>query len=88
MLVIFLLKTLLTSTSKSFVFFALASRSGLELQFLMPLTLQVFFFGFSKSVSADHIVMAVTRLLGTATACAILLAFAARHRRSYYGVAA
>ena len=71
-------------------FFALASRSGFgaSISDAFAFNFACIFFGFSKSVSADHIVMAVTRLLGAATACAILLAFAARHRKSYYGVAA
>ena len=52
--VIFVLKILWKSASKSF-FFALASRSGLALQFLTPLRF------------ADRIVMAASVLLGSAS---------------------
>ena len=39
---------------------------------------------FCKSVSADRIVVAASRLLGAAAACVILLSFAAEHRKSYW----
>ena len=39
---------------------------------------------FCNAVSADGIVMAASRLLGAAAACAILLSFAAEHRKSYW----
>ena len=39
---------------------------------------------FFNSVSADRIVMAASRLLGTAPACVILLSFAAGSRKSYW----
>ena len=41
-------------------------------------------FVFCNSVSADRIVMAASRLLGTAPACVILLSFAAGLRKSYW----
>ena len=39
---------------------------------------------FCNSVAADRIVMAASRLLGAAAACAILLSFAAGHHKSYW----
>ena len=39
---------------------------------------------FCKSMSADHIVVAASRLLGATAACVILLSFAAEHRKSYW----
>ena len=39
---------------------------------------------FRKSASADHIVMAATRLLGAATACVVVVSFAAGHGKSYW----
>ena len=78
-LVIFLLKLLLKSASKSSFF-----RSGveihpvLELQFLTPLRVVVF----CNSVSADRIVMAASRLLRAVAAFVILLSFAAGSRKS------
>ena len=38
---------------------------------------------FCKSVSADRIVVAASRLLGAAAACVILLSFAAEDCKSY-----
>ena len=81
-LVIFLLKILLKSASKSSFF-----RSGVEIRFL---ELQ-----FSdavvrssivlcKSVPADRIGMAASRLLHAVAACVILLSFAAGLRKSYW----
>ena len=42
------------------------------------------FFVLCNSVSADCIVVAASRLLGTAAACVILLSFAAEDRKSYW----
>ena len=39
---------------------------------------------FCKSVAADRIVVAASRLLGAAAACVILLPFAAEDRKSYW----
>ena len=81
-LVIFLLKILLKSASKSSFF-----RSGveihpvLELQFL---TLARSSIVFCNSVSADRIVMAASRLLRAVAAFVILLSFAAGSRKSYW----
>ena len=81
-LVIFLLKFLLKSVSKSSF-----CRFGVE----------IFGFGaaisdaiarssivFCNSVSADRIVVVASRLLGAAAACVILLSFAAEDRKSYW----
>ena len=68
--VIFLLKILLKSASKSSFF-----RSGVEIRFWS--------YNF-RSVSADRIVMAVSRLLRAVAAFVILLSFAARLRKSYW----
>ena len=58
------------------VFFSVWRRDPvLELQFPKPLR---------NSVSADRIVMAASRLLGTAPACVILLSFAAGSRKWYW----
>ena len=80
--VIFLLKFLLKSASKSSF-----CRFGVE----------IFGFGaaisdaiarssivFCNSVAADRIVVAASRLLGAAAACVILLSFAAEDRKSYW----
>ena len=75
-LVIFLLKSLLQSASKS-SFFALASRSVLKLQFPTPLRVVLLCF-------ATHIVMAASRLLPALAVCVILLSFAAGLRKSYW----
>ena len=78
-LVIFLLKILLKSASKSSFF-----RSGveihpvLELQFPTPLRVVLLCFATqSLRVSADRIVMAASRLLRAVAAFVILLSFAA-----------
>ena len=81
-LIIFLLKFLLKSASKSSF-----CRFGVE----------IFGFGaaisdaiarssivFCNSVSADRIVVAASRLLGAAAACVILLSFAAEDLKSYW----
>ena len=77
-LVIFLLKILLKSASKSSFF-----RSGVEihpvlkLQFPTPLRVVL-------SCFATHIVMAASRLLPALAVCVILLSFAAGLRKSYW----
>ena len=66
------------------LFLALASRSGLELQFPTPLRVVSSSIVFCNSVSADRIVMAASRLLRAVAAFVILLSFAARLRKSYW----
>ena len=73
-LVIFLLKILLKSASKS-SFFARATISDAVARSSIV---------FCNSVSADRIVMAVSRLLRAVAACVILLSFAAGLRKSYW----
>ena len=80
-LVIFLLKILLKSASKS-SFFALASRSGFGAAISDPVARSSIVF--CNSVFADRIVVAASRLLGAAAACVILLSFAAGLRKSYW----
>ena len=74
-LVIFLLKILLKSASKSSFFFALASRSGFGAAVSDAVARNSIVF--CNSVTADRIGMAASKLLGAAAACAILLSFAA-----------
>ena len=72
-LVIFLLKILLKSASKSSFF-----RSGIEIPVFGAAISDAVARSsivFCNSVSADRIVMAASRLLGAAAACAILLSF-------------
>ena len=80
-LVIFLLKILLKSASKSSFF-----RSGVEIRFGATISDAVARSSivFCNSVSADRIVMAVSRLLHAVAACVILLSFAAGLRKSYW----
>ena len=80
-LVIFLLKILLKSASKSSFF-----RSGVEIRFWSYNFDAVVRNSvvFCNSVSADRIVMAVSRLLRAVAALVILLSFAARSRKSYW----
>ena len=83
-LVIFLLKILLKSASKSSFF-----RSGVEIHpsgFGATISDAVARSSivFCNSVSADRIVMAVSRLLHAVAACVILLSFAAGLRKSYW----
>ena len=80
-LVIFLLKILLKSATKS-SFFALASRSGFGATISDAVVRSSIVF--CNSVSADRIVMAVSRLLRAVAAFVILLSFAARLRKSYW----
>ena len=80
-LVIFLLKILLKSASKS-SFFALASRSGFGATISDAVACSSIVF--CNSVSADRIVMAASRLLRAVAAFVILLSFAARSRKSYW----
>ena len=80
-LVNFLLKILLESTSKSSFF-----RSGAESDFGATISdaLARNSIVFCNSVSADRIVMAVSRLLRAVAAFIILLSFAVRLRKSYW----
>ena len=80
--VIFFLKILLKSASKSSFFFALASRSGFGAAISDPVARSSIVF--CNSVSADRIVMAASRLLLATAACVILLSFAAGLRKSYW----
>ena len=74
---LFLLKILLKSASKS-SFFSLWRRDPvLKLQFPTPLRVALLRF-------ATHIVMAASRLLHAVAACVILLSFAAGLRKSYW----
>ena len=83
-LMIFFLKILLKSASKSSFF-----RSGveihpvLELQFPTPLRVVLLCF-VTLSLQIDRIVMAVSRLLRAVAALVILLSFAAGLRKSYW----
>ena len=80
--VIFLLKILVKSASKS-SFFPLWRRDPvLELQFCDAVARSSIVL--CNSVSADRIVMAVSRLLHAVAACVILLSFAAGLRKSYW----
>ena len=87
-LVIFLLKILLKSASKSSFFrFGVeirfwASRSGFGPAIYDPVARSSIVF--CNSVFADRIVMAASRLLGAAAACVILLFFAAGLCKSYW----
>ena len=80
---IFFLKILLKSASK-LSFFPLWRRdpSGFGAAISDPVARISIVF--RNSVSADRIVMAASRLLGAAAACAILLSFAAGLRKSYW----
>ena len=64
------------------LFAALASRSGFGAAVSEAVARSSIVF--CNSVSADRIVMAVSRLLRAAAACVILLSFAAEHRKSYW----
>ena len=77
-LIIFLLKFLLKSASKSSF-----GRFGIEIRFNFR-HLACSSIVFCNSVSADRIVVAASRLLGAAAACVILLSFAAEDRKSYW----
>ena len=77
---IFLLKILLKSASKSSFFFALASRSGFGATISDAVVRSSIVF--CNSVSADRIVMAASRLLRAVAALVILLSFAAGSRKS------
>ena len=78
--IIFLLKFLLKSASKSSF-----CRFGVEIRFwscnFLPLHVVLLCFA---THSADRIVVAASRLLGAAAACVILLSFAAEDRKSYW----
>ena len=83
-LIIFLLKFLLKSASKSsFCRFGVEidpSGFGAAISDAIARSSIVF----CNSVSADRIVVAASRLLGAAAACVILLSFAAEDRKSYW----
>ena len=64
------------------IFFALASRSGFGATISDAVVRSSIVF--CNSASADRIVMAASRLLGAAAACAILLSFATGLRKSYW----
>ena len=64
------------------LFFALASRSGFGATISDAVARSSIVF--CNSVSADRIVMAVSRLLHAVAACVILLSFAAGLRKSYW----
>ena len=64
------------------LFFALASRPGFGATISDPVARSSIVF--CNSVFADRIVMAASRLLGAAAACAILLSFATGLRKSYW----
>ena len=69
--------------------FSILARIIFLLKILLKIASKSSFFRFGVeirlwSVSADRIVMAASRLLGTAAACVILLSFAAGHRKSYW----
>ena len=64
------------------LFFALASSSGFGAAISDPVARSSIVF--CNSVFADRIVVAVSRLLGAAAACVILLSFAAGLRKSYW----
>ena len=81
-LVIFLLKFLLKSASKSSFF-----SFGVEILFWSCAVSEAVARSsivFCNSVAADRIGMAASRLLGAAAACVILLSFAAERRKSYW----
>ena len=73
---------LLKNSFKNRLFFALASRSGFGATISDAVVRSSIVF--CNSVSADRIVMAASRLLGAAAACAILLSFATGLRKSYW----
>ena len=79
-LIMFLLKFLLKSASKSSFCRFGVEIPVLELQFPTPLRV-VLYIVFCKSVSADRNVMAASRLLRAAAACVILFFFAAGSRK-------
>ena len=64
------------------LFSALASRSGFG--GTISDTVARSSIVFCNSVSANRNVVAVSRLLGAAAACVILLSFATEHRKSYW----
>ena len=83
-LIIFLLKFLLKSASKSSF-----CRFGVEIHpsgfgAAISDSIARSSIAFCNSVSADRIVVAASRLLGAAAACVILLSFAAEDRKSYW----
>ena len=83
-LTIFLLKFLLKSASKSKIFLSLWRRDPSGFGAAISDAIARSSIVFCNSVSADRIVVAASRLLGAAAACAILLPFAAEDRKSYW----
>ena len=82
-LIIFLLKFLLESASKSsFCRFGRRDPSGFGAAISDAIARSSIVL--CNSVSADRIVVAASRLLGAAAACVILLSFAAEDRKSYW----
>ena len=86
-LVIFLLKILLKSASKS-SFFSLWRRDPSGFGAAISDTVARSSIVLCNSVSADRIVVAASRLLGAAAACVILVSFAAEDLVNRIGVAA
>ena len=80
-LVIFLLK-ILFKVLQNRLFSALASTSRFGAAISDPVAGSSI--ALCNSVSADRIVVAASRLLGTAAACVILLSFAAEDLKSYW----
>ena len=81
--VIFFLKILSKSASKSY-FFSLWRRDPSGFGATISDAVVRSPIVFCNSASADRIVMAASRLLGAAAACAILLSFATGLRKSYW----
>ena len=79
---IFRIFSILALVFQNRLFFALASRSGFGATISDAVAGSSIVF--CNSVSADRIVMAASRLLGAAAACAILLSFATGLRKSYW----
>ena len=78
----FPLKNSLSKVLQNRLFFVLASRPGFGATISDPVARSSIVF--CNSVFADRIVMAASRLLGAAAACAILLSFATGLRKSYW----
>ena len=77
-------KNPLKRASKScFFFWALAPRSGFGAA-ISNAAARSSTSAFCNSISGDRVVMAASRLLGSAAACVILLSFAAGRRQSYW----
>jgi len=83
-LVTYLLKFLFKSVSKSSFFFCFGIEIHPGFGAAISDAIARSSFAFCKSVFADRIVVAASRLLGAAAVCVILLSFAAGHRKSYW----